>query len=210
MLALVIIFRKEFWVVFKDREAIRGWIEGQGAWAPLSFIILQIVQVVIFIIPGEIVQIAGGYAFGFWLGSLYSLLGITLGSLVNFYAGRLLGKPFVESLFARDKIEKIEKVTGSGTGAAGFFLLFVIPGIPKDILCYVAGISKLGLFAFLGVSMAGRLPGIIGSSYMGNAAYSGAYLGAMIVLTSAALLFVLGLFFRERIQAIMAKILHRP
>jgi len=207
--ALVFIFRDELWGLFKDREAIRGWIEGQGARGPLAYIFLQIVQVVIFVIPGEVVQIAGGYAFGFWLGSLYTLIGIALGSLVNFYAGRLLGRPFVESLFARDRIEKIEGATGSGKAAAGFFLLFVIPGIPKDVLCYVAGVSKLRLMAFLAASMAGRLPGILGSSYMGSAAYSGAYRGALIVLGIAVVLFVLGLAFRERILSLVALFLQK-
>jgi uncharacterized membrane protein YdjX (TVP38/TMEM64 family) len=209
ILALVVVFRDQLWGLFKDRDAIRGWIEGQGIWGPLAFIFLQIVQVVIFVIPGEIVQIAGGYAFGLWLGCLYSLIGITLGSLANFYAGRFLGRPFVESLFAREKIEKVEGVTGSGKAAVGFFFLFVIPGIPKDVLCYVAGISKLRLFAFLGVSMAGRLPGILGSSYMGSAAYSGAWRAAIVVLAVAAALFVLGLVFGERIQAFVARLLHR-
>jgi uncharacterized membrane protein YdjX (TVP38/TMEM64 family) len=209
IVALVIVFRDQLWGLFKDREAIRGWIEGRGIWGPLAYIFLQIVQVVIFVIPGEIVQVAGGYAFGFWLGSLYALIGITLGSLANFYAGRLLGRPFVESLFARDKIEKVEAVTGSSKGAAGFFLLFVIPGIPKDVLCYVAGVSKLRLLAFLGASMAGRLPGILGSAYMGSAAWSGAWRGAIVVLVLAAVLFVLGLAFRERIQAFIARLLHR-
>ena len=209
IVALVVVFHDQIWGLFRNRDAIRGWIEGRGLWGPLAFIFLQVVQVVVFVIPGEVVQIAGGYAFGLWLGTLYSLIGITLGSLANFYAGRLLGRPFVESLFARDKIEKVEAVTGSGKAAAGFFLLFVIPGIPKDVLCYVAGVSKLRLLAFLGVSMAGRLPGILGSSYMGSAAYTGAWHGAAIVLVIAAALFVLGLVFRERIQAFVARLLHK-
>ncbi len=207
LVALVVVFRAQIWTLFRDKEAIRGWIEGRGLLGPLAFILLQVVQVVVFVIPGEVVQLAGGYAFGFWLGLLYSLIGITLGSLANFYAGRLLGRPFVESLFDRAKIEKVESVTGSGKAAAGFFLLFVIPGIPKDVLCYVAGVSKLRLLAFLGVSMAGRLPGILGSSYMGSAAYSGAYRGAIVVAAIALALFVLGLAFRERIQTFVARLL---
>jgi uncharacterized membrane protein YdjX (TVP38/TMEM64 family) len=209
IVALVVVFRNELWGLFKDREAIRAWIGVRGLWGPAAYIGLQIIQVVIFMIPGELVQVAGGYVFGFWLGSLYTLIGIALGSLVNFYAGRLLGRPFVESLFPREKIEEVERVTGSGKGAAGFFLLFVIPGIPKDVLCYVAGVSKLRLIAFLAVSMTGRLPGILGSSYMGSAAYSGAYRGAIIVLVAASLLFVLGLAFKERIQGLIARLLRQ-
>jgi uncharacterized membrane protein YdjX (TVP38/TMEM64 family) len=209
IVALVFAFRGELWSLFKDREAIRSWIGGRGALGPLAYIGLQVLQVVVFVIPGEIVQVAGGYAFGFGLGSLYAIVGIALGSLVNFYAGRLLGRPFVESLFAREKIEEIERVTGSGRGVAGFFLLFLIPGIPKDVLCYVAGFSSLGFPAFLAVSMGGRLPGVLGSAYMGSAAYSGSWRGAIVVLVAAVLLFGLGLAFKERIQALIARILNR-
>jgi uncharacterized membrane protein YdjX (TVP38/TMEM64 family) len=206
IVAVVFAFHDQLWALFKDREAVRAWIEGRGIWGPLAFIGLQVIQVVIFVIPGEVVQVAGGYVFGLWLGVLYSILGIGIGSLVNFLAGRLLGRPFVESLFDREKIEKVELATGSGKGAAGFFLLFAIPGIPKDVLCYVAGMSRLGLPLFMAVSMAGRLPGILGSSFMGSAAYSGALGPALVVLGVAAALFVLGLVFKDRIQALVARI----
>jgi uncharacterized membrane protein YdjX (TVP38/TMEM64 family) len=209
LIALVLVFRGQLWGLFKDREAIRVWIEGRGLWGPVAYIGLQVLQVVVFVIPGEIVQVAGGYVFGFALGSLYTLIGITLGSLVNFYAGRLLGRPFVESIFSADKIQGVERATGSGKGAAGFFLLFLIPGIPKDVLCYVAGVSKLGFPTFLAVSMLGRLPGILGSTYMGSAAYSGAYRSAIIVLAIAAVLFIVGLIFKERIQDFIGKLTAR-
>jgi uncharacterized membrane protein YdjX (TVP38/TMEM64 family) len=210
LVLLLFIFRKELWGLFKDREAIRGWIEGRGVLGPLAFMAMQVIQVVIFVIPGEIVQVAGGYAFGLWLGTLYSLVGIALGSVVNFYAGRLLGRPFVESIVAPEKISKIESVTGSGKGAAGFFLLFAIPGLPiKDALTYVAGMSRMSLPLFLAVTMGGRLPGILGSAYMGSAAYSGAYRGAIIVLAVAAALFVLGLVFKDKIQEGIGRLLRR-
>jgi uncharacterized membrane protein YdjX (TVP38/TMEM64 family) len=207
--ALVVAFRGELWSLFKDRESIRGWIDGRGALGPLAYIALQVLQVVIFVVPGEVVQVAGGYVFGFARGGLYTIVGIALGSVVNFYAGRLLGRPFVESLFAREKIERIEAATGSGKGMAGFFLLFLIPGIPKDALCYVAGFSSLGLGAFLAVSMAGRLPGILGSAFMGSAAYSGSWRAAIAVLVVAGLLFAAGLAFKDRLQEAVARVLNR-
>jgi|GEM_PF-194771 len=207
IVAGVLVFREDIWRLFKDREAVRLWITGRGAWGPLAYVGLQVVQVVVFVIPGEVVQVAGGYVFGFGLGSLYTFVGIAIGSIANFYAGRILGRPFVESLFARERIEEIEGATGSGKGAAGFFLLFLIPGIPKDALCYVAGFSSLGLWAFLGVSMAGRLPGILGSSFMGSAAYAGAWRAAIAVLAAASVLFALGLAFRAQIHGAVARVL---
>jgi uncharacterized membrane protein YdjX (TVP38/TMEM64 family) len=201
ILALVVVFRDELVTLFRDREAMRTWIEARGAWGELAFIGLQIVQVVIFIVPGGIVQIAGGYVYGLWKGTLLGVIGIALGSLVNFFVGRLLGRPFVESIFKKDRVESIEKVTASGRAAAGFFLLFAIPGIPKDALCYVAGMSRLGLGMFLAVSTLGRLPGILGSAFVGSAAYAGSFRVALAVLAVASVLFFVGLVFKERIQA---------
>ncbi|MDA8426481.1 MAG: TVP38/TMEM64 family protein [Treponema sp.] len=209
VLAVVVVFRNELFGLFRDREAVRAWIAARGAWGAAAFIGLQILQVVIFVIPGEIVQVAGGYVFGFWQGTLLSLVGITIGSVVNFLAGRLLGRPFVESIFAKEKIEAVEKATGSGKAAAGFFLLFVIPGIPKDVLCYVAGMTALGFPSFMAVSMLGRLPGILGSSLIGSAAYDQNYRAALVVLIIASVLFFAGLVFKERIEGLLARLFHR-
>ncbi|HUW40379.1 MAG TPA: TVP38/TMEM64 family protein [Rectinemataceae bacterium] len=207
--AVVVVFRNELFGLFRDREAVRSWIAARGAWGAAAFVGLQVLQVVIFVIPGEIVQVAGGYVFGFWPGALLSLAGITIGSVVNFMAGRLLGRPFVESIFPKEKIEAVEKATGSDKAAAGFFLLFIIPGIPKDVLCYVAGMTAMGFPSFMAVSMLGRLPGILGSSFIGSAAYDQDYRTALVVLIVASLLFLGGLVFKERIEAFLARLFHR-
>jgi uncharacterized membrane protein YdjX (TVP38/TMEM64 family) len=209
ILALIWIFRGRFIELFRDREAVRSWILAQGALGMLAFVGIQALQVVLFMLPGELVQVAGGYAFGLWLGTALSLVGITLGALVNFVAGRLLGRPFVEALFPKDKVERLERVAGSGKGAAGFFIFFLVPGLPKDALCYVAGMARLSFPAFLAVSMLGRLPGLLGSSYMGSATRDGSYTGALVVLGVASVLFVLGLVFKDRIEAFVERILHR-
>ena len=209
VLALVLVFKDRLLEIFRDRDAIRAWIEDRGRWGAAAFVGLQVLQVVIFIVPGEIVQVAGGYIYGLWEGGLLSLLGIGIGSVVNFYAGRALGRPFVEAVFDKERVASIERATATGRGEAGFFLLFVIPGIPKDALCYVAGISRLDMLSFLLISSIGRLPGILGSAFMGSAAYEGSYRMALLVLTIASVLFFIGPFFREKIQEIIAHILRR-
>jgi uncharacterized membrane protein YdjX (TVP38/TMEM64 family) len=199
VLALIWIFRGWFVQLFRDREAVRSWVQAQGLMGMLAFVGIQVLQVVLFMLPGEVVQIGGGYAFGLWLGTFLSLAGITIGSLVNFAAGRVLGRPFVEAVFEKDKIERLERIAGSGKGTVGFFMFFLIPGIPKDALCYVAGMTRLSFLSFLAVSMLGRLPGILGSSYMGSATQDGSYISALIVLGVASLLFAAGMIFKERI-----------
>ncbi|HRY72688.1 MAG TPA: TVP38/TMEM64 family protein [Spirochaetia bacterium] len=209
LLVVILVFRGELVALFRDREATRAWIQARGGWGKLAFVGLQALQVFLFVIPGEVVQVAGGYVFGLWEGTLLSLLGITLGSLVNFCAGRLLGRPFVEAVFKPETLAGLERVTNSGRMAAGFFLLFVIPGIPKDALCYLAGVSRLSFPLFALVTTLGRLPGILGSSFMGSAAYDGSYAAALAVLAVASVLFFLGLVFKDRIEARLADLLRR-
>ena len=157
-------------------------------------------QVVIFVIPGEIPQIAGGYLFGIAAGSFYSITGILLGSTCNFFLARSLGVPFVKYLFSEDRLRSFDAIMHSTRTQIAFFLLFVIPGIPKDILCYVAGLSPLRFGAFLLISTVGRLPGIVGSAAMGDAAAAKKWAFAIILAAISVVLFVAGLIFRERIH----------
>ena len=141
VLLIFYIFRADLVSLFRNREAARSWLNAQGPYGMLAFVGLEALQVILFIVPGEVVQVAGGYAFGLWGGTALSVLGIIIGSLFNFYVGRILGRPFVEAIVKKEKLERLEKLTNSGREAAAFFLLFVIPGIPKDVLCYVAGMG---------------------------------------------------------------------
>lgn len=205
-LVMVFIFRREIWQVFATPEKIQAAVDRWGAAAPLAFIGLQFVQVAVFVIPGEIPQIAGGYLFGLLWGSLYSLIGICAGSAFNFYLARLLGVPFVKRLFKEDQIKKFDGITHSPRAQIGFFLLFLIPGIPKDILCYIAGLSPLRFGAFLLISMIGRLPGIIGSAAMGNAAASSRWILTVILIVLSTLLFIFGMIFREKVHVYIERV----
>jgi len=186
--------------IFTSVESFKTFVLQTGPWGPLVFVALQVLQVFIFVLPGEIAQIAGGYLFGLVEGTVLSLVGISLGSLLNFTLARLLGKPFVNRLFGQEKLEKFDTILTSSRMETAFFLLFLIPGIPKDILCYVAGLSKMKFLGFLGVSMLGRLPGIVGSTAIGQAAGQGNRTVVILISLVATLLFILGMRFHERIH----------
>jgi uncharacterized membrane protein YdjX (TVP38/TMEM64 family) len=207
---LLFVYRDEVWRVFSTPERIQEAVDSWGYLAPLAFILVQFIQVVIFIIPGEIPQIAGGYLFGVTGGALYSVAGILVGSSFNFLLARWLGLPFVKSLFSEHRIRSFENIAHSSRAQIGFFLLFVIPGIPKDVLCYVAGLSPLRFFAFILISTLGRLPGIIGSAAMGDAAASSRWALAGIIMGIAVVLFFIGLIFRERVHAFVEHFALRP
>jgi uncharacterized membrane protein YdjX (TVP38/TMEM64 family) len=206
ILALGLVFRREIWALFTSSERLRSWIAAAGLKAPLLFVGVQALQVVVFFIPGEIPQIAGGYLFGVWQGVLLSLAGITLGACFNFLMARLLGVPFVRALFPGKDVERVRRLAESGRARLTFFLLFLIPGIPKDILCYAAGLSSLPLGTFLLYSGLGRLPGVAGSAMMGEAAAAQRWLLAGGLMLLAVILFVVGFLLRDRLQGLLARL----
>jgi uncharacterized membrane protein YdjX (TVP38/TMEM64 family) len=195
-----IVFHSEIWRVFSSVRELQQWVRASGALAPLVFVAVQAVQVIVFIVPGEIPQIAGGYLFGVLTGTLLSLAGILAGSTAAFFLARMLGVPFVHALFRPERIQRIERLLASRGSRVVFFLLFLIPGIPKDILCYAAGLTPIGFPFFILASFAGRLPGILGSALIGDAAAGRRWLLVGIVSGAALLLFAAGFLLRPRIE----------
>jgi uncharacterized membrane protein YdjX (TVP38/TMEM64 family) len=197
----VVIWHGELWQLFASRDGMRDWVRGFGARAPLVYIAAQAFQVVIFAIPGEPVQIAGGMLFGGLLGTVYAVAGTVLGSAIAFALARLLGKPFVASFVSAERMAGIEKLLASTKALSVLFLLYLIPGIPKDVLCYVCGISPIRFPLFIIASTLARLPGLIGSAVIGGAAATHMW-GFVVILSAVVLaLFVAGLLLRTRLQS---------
>jgi uncharacterized membrane protein YdjX (TVP38/TMEM64 family) len=200
IIALCAIYWTDIMNIIRSPESIQAWLEGFGPWAPAVFIAAQFLQVVVFVIPGEVTQLAGGFLFGIGWGLVYSVIGIGLGSTFAFLVARKLGLAFVTRLFGATQVAKFEAFLSSSKALVAFFLLFVIPGIPKDILCYVAGLSYLPLPLFLAVSLVGRLPALVGSVIIGHAAANQDWIILVAVAVIASVLFVLGLVFRKQIH----------
>jgi uncharacterized membrane protein YdjX (TVP38/TMEM64 family) len=209
IVVIAFVFRKNIAALLGSRERFRSWLIDRGEWGIPLFILIQFIQVVIFVIPGEVVQIAGGFAFGTFQGMLYSIIGIAAGSICNFYIARLLGKPFIDSIAGKGRVEKFNVLITSIRGESAFFLFFLIPGIPKDILCYVAGLSRLAFPAFFAISSLGRLPGIAASALMGDAAGDGRWVFFIVVGTLSLALFAIGVMFRERLHGYIERLASR-
>jgi len=197
-LYLVLKYRAELRLLYSSPYALRAYMEGWGIYGPVLFMGLQILQVIVFIIPGEVTQFAGGYFFGFWYGLLYSLVGITLGSAFNFFVARVLGKPFILRIFGKERVERFVQLMESTQAKGVVLVLFILPGFPKDFLSYVVGLTRYGFPYFLLVSTLGRLPGLLLSSYLGDAAALQAWKEAIVALGIGALLFALGMWGRRK------------
>jgi uncharacterized membrane protein YdjX (TVP38/TMEM64 family) len=144
--------------LFTDRHRLLKFIEDHRAYAVIIFIGLQMLQVVLAPIPGEVTGFAGGMLFGTFWGVVYSTVGLTLGSWMAFWLGRAVGRPLVEALIDRETINRYDYVM-KHKGLFLAFLLFIIPGFPKDYFCYLLGLGHMGHAAFLFVSTLGRLLG---------------------------------------------------
>src|SRR5712692_3381080 len=180
-----------------NRQQVIATLRAGGTTGPLLCIAIQFVQVVIFFIPGEITQFAAGYVFGAWLGYLYSVVGIMLGSTFNFYFARVFGRPALEKFIRRATLDKIDHTLNNAKGKSAVFLLFLLPGLPKDAMSYAAGLSTMSLVEFVVISGLGRTPAMILSILLGSQAYQKDY-RRMIITAVASGLAVGAYFLYER------------
>jgi uncharacterized membrane protein YdjX (TVP38/TMEM64 family) len=186
-----------------EREELKEMLASYGIKGVLIFISIQIIQVIIAAIPGEPVQIAGGYIFGVALGTVYSLIGITIGYLIVFAITRVLGYELVQLVVPVKQYNRLKSLINKRKSEAVIFLLFLIPGIPKDVLVYIAGLTPIRTLRFFITVTIARIPALIGSSYIGANLRKENYLIAGIISVGAAVLFITGLIFRERITKLL-------
>ncbi len=179
-------------------EKFREFILSFGPLSVLIFMLFQVLQVVIAVIPGEIVQIMGGYIFGTFFGTVYSIIGIAAGSIIAFFIARLLGFNLVRKLVPEKDLKKFDFLINNPLSEIIIFFLFLIPGIPKDTLVYIAGLTPISPLKFLVVSALARLPAQIGSSYIGAHIQEKDYIPVIVVSVTACLLFVIGFLYKDR------------
>ena len=155
-----------FQKLFADNDRIKAYINSFGAAAPIIFITFQILQVILAPIPGEATGFIGGYIFGVLQGFIYSSIGLTIGSLINILIGRFLGKRIVRNIISKRRMERFDTIL-KRQGVIVFFILFVIPGFPKDYLCLFLGLSTVSLKVLILIAGIGRIPGTLLLSIQG-------------------------------------------
>ncbi len=181
-------------------EDIREAILAKGVFAPLIFISLQVLQVLIAPIPGEASGILGGYLFGAMPAFAYSTLGLTIGSMLAFVIGRLLSDLVRRRLEHAAFYKRFNHLVSKGDFAIPF-ILFLLPGFPKDSLAYLLGMSHMPMPVFLFITAVGRIPGTLLLSFQGAEIYQGNYLKFAILLAISALIAIPYAFYHKRILA---------
>jgi uncharacterized membrane protein YdjX (TVP38/TMEM64 family) len=199
-------FHYDLHAFFIDRKKAVAFIEsfGSGPLAVFIFICFQIGQVLAAPLPGEVTGIIGGYLYGPLFGTLYSTIGLTIGSWLAFLLARLLGLPFVEKVVSRNILDKYDYFM-EHQGALVTFVMFLIPGFPKDALCYIMGLSHMRTRLFLIVSTTGRLFGTIMLSVGGSCVRNDQMQGLYAVIAVTVVILTLAYFYREKLLKALRK-----
>lgn len=185
---------------FSDTDVIKAWIDQNYVLGFIVMVLLCALQVVIALIPGELLEIAAGYTFGSWGGTLVCIIGIMLGSIIAILLSRKFGRRLVESLYPREKIDALPILNDPKKRNAMTFLLFLIPGTPKDFLTYVIGMTEMSIPAYIALTMFSRLPSIIMSTMGGSALGSNSLKSAAIIFIIAGVVSCIGYFAYHMIQ----------
>jgi uncharacterized membrane protein YdjX (TVP38/TMEM64 family) len=207
-LATYLFIHFDLFVLFKDRQKIIRFILSYP-YDELIFILLQIVQVVAAPIPGELTGFIGGYLYGPFWGTFYSTIGLTLGSWLAFMLARFFGEPLLEKVVKKEVFEKFDHFM-EHQGILVSFLLFLIPGFPKDYLCYIMGVSRMPVLTFLIVSATGRLLGTIMLSVTGSSARGGHYFLLGCFVGAGIIIFIAAYYYHDKLLEILKKNSKKP
>src|SRR5436853_976892 len=184
--------------LYQDKKFLKETVRSWGLMAPLVFMAIQALQVIISPIPGEVTGPVGGALFGTWLGVVYSTIGLTVGTLVCFWVGHRWGEPLIRSWLSEHNWNRMNFIL-EAEGAIICFILYLIPGFPKDIISYLFGISPMPFWVFAVVSTIGRLPGTIISSYFGAHVAEQQYINALAFMAGRVALCLPLYYYRDRI-----------
>ena len=202
---LLYLFVREYAWFLTDAEALRLWLRQFGVLAPLVFVAIQALQVVVAPIPGQVVALVAGYLFGPLAGTVYSVTGVLIGSAIAFSLSKHYGRSFVEDVIHEDIIVRFDGFVDT-VGLPGLFAFVIIPGLPDDAICFLSGLTKWTLPAFMGVIAVGRLPAYVLTVYAGGELASGRFLSGLALILVVVLASVVGYYKQETIRDIIARV----
>ena len=196
---LTVFLTRHFAMFSDDPAAFKAFVESYGWRSWLVALGIQMLQVVVSFIPGEFVEVGMGFAFGHLWGTVLCLLGINLASIPIFCTTRLLGIRAVELFVSREKIDNLKFINSEKRLKTTVFLLYFIPGTPKDLLTYFVGLTRMKLHEFLIITTIARIPSVVSSTVGGALISSGNYWGAVILFAVTGVVSLAGLLIYNRV-----------
>ncbi|MFW6003019.1 MAG: TVP38/TMEM64 family protein [Halanaeroarchaeum sp.] len=194
---LVFVFRVQL-EFLTDSRAIRETIREFGRMAPLVLVALQAIQVVVAPIPAQALAAVAGYLFGPWWGTLYNMIGITIGSTAAFWLSRRFGRSYVERMIDEETLGAVDEYVAQH-GLVSLFVLFLIPGLPDDALCFVGGLTQIPLWKLVVIAVVGRAPAFFLVNVFGDLVARGNGYAALLLFVFFVALSLAGYLGRDRI-----------
>lgn len=176
-----------------EPEKFRAWVDASGVWGRLAFIGMMAFQIVIAFIPGEPLEIGAGYAFGAVEGTVLCLLGALVGSVAVFLFVKKFGMRFVTLFISEEKIHSMKFLQNEKRLNLISYILFLIPGTPKDVMTYIVGLTPMKLPFWIFITLTARIPSVVTSTIGGDALGTQNYQFAILVFIATAVLSGLGL-----------------
>ncbi|WP_310938806.1 VTT domain-containing protein [Clostridium sp. SHJSY1] len=199
MLALAFKYLPYFLEITVSLDKFSNYILSLGHLGSIVLILFQTLQTIIAPIPGEIIQAAGGYIYGVPLGMIYSILGMMLGAFIAFYFTKLIGASFIEKLLKKKNFQWIIDIMDSKKFSIILFIIFLVPGLPKDFLIYVAGLTPIKPSKFFGILLISRFPWLLASVSIGSNIRYGNYVSTIIISLIALVSFIFGLVHKDKL-----------
>lgn len=175
----------------EDPDSLSLWIAEAGIWGPIVFMLLNAAQVLLAIIPGGPFEVAAGALFGPWVGTLMCDIAMTTGGMITFFFVRKFGMKFIELFIDKEELATVKFLHTNGKYESLLFLFFLFPGTPKDLMCYVVGLTDIKWYKWLLINLVGRFPAILLSALGGSALGEQKY---GIVITAFVIIIVLYFF----------------
>lgn len=182
-----------------DPASFRQWVDSHGWYSRLVYIGMVIFQVIIAIIPGEPFEIAAGYAIGAVEGTILAIAGAAIGSIITFWLVRLWGMKLIRVFFSDEQINSVRFLKTSERRDFLFLIIYMIPGTPKDLLGYFAGVTDIRFPVFFLMCTLGRIPSVITSTVGGDALGTQSYTMAAIVFVVTLAISAIGLLVYQQI-----------
>ena len=200
MVALTILLGKPIIEYIQDPAAFTLKMQNLGAWGPVVFMALNIAQVLLAIIPGGPFEVAAGALWGPFWGTLMCDVAMSIGGIITFLFVKKFGIKFIELFTTKEKIESVKFLKSSEKSTSLLFLFFLLPGTPKDLMCYVVGLTDIKWYKWLLINLIGRFPAILLSA-LGGSALSSQKIGIFIATFAVILVFYfLGTFLYKKVN----------